>query len=107
MYWKPWNLELLALFGCLVSFAGLVILLAIFNGRSVFAWHAITLNAIVSILSVALKVTLVFSVSECIGQWKWLLFTAGQRNLMEFERIDLASRGPLGSTYLIWRRHTP
>lgn len=35
--------------------------------------------------------------SELISQWKWILFTRKSRPLLEFERINAASRGSMGS----------
>ncbi|KAI9170741.1 hypothetical protein HJFPF1_00212 [Paramyrothecium foliicola] len=54
-----------------------------------------------------MKALMIFGISECVGQWKWILFSRKERRLMDFERIDLASRGPLGSSILVWRRATP
>ena len=102
-----WSQELWALVGSLAALIALVTLLAVFDGKSAFQWHSITLNTIVSIISVVMKVFIIFSVGECIGQWKWIVFSRSRRQLLGFERIDLASRGPLGSLYLVWRRDTP
>lgn len=104
---KSWTYELLALLGVFASFIGLVVMLAIFDGRPIFEWNSITLNTIISTLSVVMKALILFSTAECIGQWKWIIFYQKERALMDFERIDLASRGPLGGFYLAWRRDTP
>jgi hypothetical protein len=107
MYVRLWSHELLALLGAFASFIGLVILLASFNGRPIFHSNGITLNTIISTLSVAMKALILFATAECIGQWKWIIFYRKERELMDFERIDLASRGPLGSFWLAWRKNTP
>lgn len=104
---KLWTGELLALLGALGAFIGLAVLLATFDGREIFEWKSITLNTIISTLSVAMKAFILFATAECIGQWKWIVFYGQERQLMDFERIDLASRGPLGSFYLAWRRDIP
>lgn len=96
--WKAWKFELWALVGSLLSFVIMVLVLAIFDGRPIFDWKSVTLNAIISVLSV-----LTFAIAELIGQWKWILFSRGQRPLMDFERIDMASRGPWGSLRVLSR----
>lgn len=85
----------------MLSFAVIVVLLGVFDGHPIFNWHGVTLNAIVSVLSVTMKAALAYTVSECIGQWKWNLFSRENRPLIDFERIDQASRGPLGSIRVI------
>lgn len=82
-------------------------LLARFNNQSVFEWYNITLNTIISTLSVLMKALVVFATAECIDQWKWISLRRNKTNLLDFERIDLASRGPLGCLDLTWRRETP
>ena len=100
-------MELCALVGCFAALAGIVSLLAAFDGKSVFEWNGVTLNAIISILAVSMKAFLLFSVAECVGQWKWIVFSRGKRMLMDFELIDMASRGPMGALSLVWRKETP
>lgn len=94
--WGGWKFEVLALVGSACSFIALVVVLAVYNGRPIFDSKNVTLNAIISVLSVAMKSSLTFAVAELIGQWKWLLFSQNARPLMDFDRIDMASRGPLG-----------
>lgn len=101
--WGAWKFELWALVGSVLSFAIMVVVLAIFDGRPIFDWKSVTLNAIISVLSVAMKASLTSAVAELIGQWKWILFSRGERLLMDFERIDMASRGPWGSLRVLSR----
>ncbi|KAJ5435916.1 hypothetical protein N7445_006801 [Penicillium cf. griseofulvum] len=101
--WGAWKLELWALVGSVLSFTIMVIVLAIFDGRPIFEWKSVTLNAIISVLSVAMKASLTFAVAELIGQWKWILFSRDERPLMDFERIDMATRGPWGSLRVLSR----
>lgn len=107
MHASPWAWEIAALVGVFASFAGLVTLLAVFDGRAIFDWKSVTLNTIVSTVSLALRALLLYAIAECVGQWKWIMFDRSERSLMDFERIDLASRGPLGSLYLSWQRNVP
>lgn len=103
--WKAWKLELCALVGALLSFAIMVVVLAIFDGRPIFDWKNVTLNAIISVLSVTMKASLTFAIAELIGQWKWILFSRAERPLTDFDRIDMASRGPWGSLRVLSRMH--
>lgn len=101
--WGAWTPEFLALAGSIASFVAMIILLAVFDGRPIIDWESVTLNAVVSVISVAMHASLTFAVAELVGQWKWILFARGARPLMDFERIDMASRGPLGSLRVLLR----
>ena len=104
---EPWAAELGALYGCFVSFLVMVALLAVYDGHPVFEWNSVTLNALISVFAVAMKAFLMLVVADCVGQWKWILFSQNGRKLMDFERIDRASRGMLGSFDILWRKETP
>ncbi|KAG7067948.1 Carboxylic ester hydrolase [Colletotrichum scovillei] len=101
--WSAWGPEYWALVGGIISFTAMVVLLACFDGKPIFTWNGVTLNAVVSILSVTMKAAVAFVLSECLAQWKWILFTREDRPLMDFDRIDAATRGPLGSLRIIFR----
>ncbi|RGP71209.1 carboxylic ester hydrolase [Fusarium longipes] len=101
--WRAWTWEYWALAGSLVSLAVMITLLRVFDGKKVFAWNTITLNTIVSILSLVTKANLAYILAECMAQWKWLLFADQERPLMDFDRIDAATRGPLGSLRVLLR----
>lgn len=103
---ESWVFEIAALTGTLAITGAMVGLLVAFDGRPVFDWYNITLNTVISTLSVAMKAMILFPTAECIGQWKWILLHRSKRTLLDFERIDQASRGPLGCFNLIWRRDT-
>lgn len=97
-----WRWEILSVVGSASCLVALVGVLLGFDGKAIFTWHGVTLNAIVSLLSTASKGALLFAVAELVSQWKWILFTGRARPLMDFERIDSASRGLLGSLRLMW-----
>ncbi|KAK1531655.1 hypothetical protein CPAR01_11304 [Colletotrichum paranaense] len=101
--WSAWGPESWALVGGIISFTAMVVLLARFDGKPIFTWNGVTLNTVVSILSVTMKAAVAFVLSECLAQWKWILFTREDRPLMDFDRIDAATRGPLGSLRIIFR----
>ncbi|KAK1635553.1 hypothetical protein BDP81DRAFT_407202 [Colletotrichum phormii] len=81
----------------------MAVLLARFDGKPIFTWNGVTLNTVVSILSVTMKAAVAFVLSECLAQWKWILFTREDRPLIDFDRIDAATRGPLGSLRILSR----
>lgn len=92
--------------GILVSaslLVALTIVLAVYDDKAVFEWKGVTLNALVSLLSTASKSALLYTMSELLSQWKWIVFSATRRPLIDFHRIDAASRGPWGSSGIIWR----
>lgn len=99
--YTPWMPELWALGGSGLAFGGMVALLRVFDDRPIFDWYGVTLNTLVSILSAAVKAALIYAVSECISQWKWILFSREERQLVDFERMDSASRGPLGGVNVL------
>ena len=77
------------------------ILLACYNNKQVFDWNGVTLNAIVAIFSAVSKSLLANTISECLGQSKWIWFAREQRHLSDLDLIDSASRGPLGSLKIL------
>lgn len=81
----------------------LSVILATYDGQAVFDWKGVTLNAVVSVISTASKASLLYSISQLISQWKWIIFARTRRPLMDFERVDSASRGPMGSLELMWK----
>lgn len=68
---------------------------AVFNG-------ALTLNTIVAILSTASKAALLYPVTECISQLKWIWFSKDYRRLSDMSTFDNASRGIIGGFTLAW-----
>ncbi|KAF9873421.1 hypothetical protein CkaCkLH20_09234 [Colletotrichum karsti] len=102
--WSIWGPQYAALLGAAAALMAMVILLAKFDDQLFFEWKGISLNTIISILSVTIKAAVTFVISECISQWKWILFSRGeQRLLIDFDRIDAAARGPLGSLRILFR----
>jgi hypothetical protein len=72
------------------------------DGRPIFDTHLLTLNTVIAVLSTAAKANLLVVVANCVGQWKWILFAGSPRRLLDFERLDQASRGPLGGLKLLF-----
>ncbi|KAH8646740.1 hypothetical protein BX600DRAFT_518771 [Xylariales sp. PMI_506] len=99
---RPWAAQIWAIIGSFLCTAGLALFLAEYDGRPIFSWYGVTLNAIIAVLSVAAKGLLLLAVEESFSQWKWILFYREPRALIEFQRIDEASRGPLGSVQMLF-----
>ncbi|KAL4924581.1 DUF3176 domain-containing protein [Aspergillus undulatus] len=101
--YKKWLWEIAGIFFSLLCFVAIVSILAVFDGKTApnFA-YGFTLNAIVSILGTASKTSLIYVIGECIGQLKWIWFyKAEKRQLDEMQLFDNASRGPLGSLFVL------
>jgi hypothetical protein len=96
-----WKWEIAAAFGSILLLIAIVAALVAYNGKPIISWHGVTLNAVVSLLSTTIKVALFFTVSQSIGQWRLILFTYKSRPLIDLDRVDAASRGPLGSAKLM------
>jgi len=91
---SAWGMQYLSIVFSLTCLAAITILLKYFDGEPAFAWQGITLNIMVSIISVAMKASLTYVVTECMAQWKWILFTTEEKPPIDFDRIDSAVRGP-------------
>ncbi|TPX15281.1 uncharacterized protein E0L32_004558 [Thyridium curvatum] len=101
-----WTSEGLALAVAALCFVAISIVLKAFDGQPVPNLpEIVSLNAIISVLSTIAKSTLMYAVSAAIGQSKWDLYSRGYRSLRDFETIDEASRGPLGSVRVLLGRN--
>lgn len=79
------------------SFVATLVLLIVFNGCQLWEWQShISINTVVAILSQVTVSALLVSVSNCIGQLKWIWFHE-EKSLADLEEFDRASRGPQGS----------
>lgn len=94
-------LQILALLGSGLSMIAIIILLKHFNNQPIFDWNGVTLNAIVAVFSAISKAMLVYALSECLGQAKWIWFSSQSRSVNDIEFIDSSSRGPLGSFQML------
>jgi hypothetical protein len=75
--------------------------LNVLNGRPLpDLQYGITPNAIIGLLATFGQALLISPVSSALGQMKWLQ-ALEKRPINNFETLDKASRGPLGSTLLI------
>ncbi|KAF4467831.1 zinc-binding oxidoreductase [Fusarium albosuccineum] len=101
---RTWNLEVVALITSAAALVSLLILLVRQDGQPLSKWTMpLSLNTIVSLLSVMIKTPLAFVVGNCIAQGKWTWFSKRQGPLAAFVAIEEAGRGPLGSLQLMFK----
>ncbi|KAL3490103.1 hypothetical protein BJX62DRAFT_226069 [Aspergillus germanicus] len=82
--------------------AGIICIFIKMKDKPLSNWTAsITLTATISTLTTFCSAALMHSVSQFIGQLKWIHFKDGSHKLSHFEVFDEASRGPWGSILLL------
>jgi hypothetical protein len=97
-----WCFEVLSLIAAAGFLGAMVGLIVRYDGQNASDWpYAVTLNAFVAVLSLAAKACVMFAVCASLSQWKWILYAGRGHVLIDFERIDSASRGPLGSAAIL------
>ncbi|KAJ9608451.1 hypothetical protein H2200_007439 [Cladophialophora chaetospira] len=93
-----WTWELLSVLISLLCFVGVIILLAVSDGRGVpQLGYRLTLNTIISILITASKSAMLVAVGTAIGQRNWSWMIRDRQRLLDIQIFDDASRGPWGA----------
>lgn len=98
-----WIVETVAISYSLLCLTALVTLLAFADGKDMLDWQGITLNTVISLLATAAKLSALFAVATAISQCKWNLFHRKAGSLLDFEAIELASRGALGGLQMLFQ----
>jgi hypothetical protein len=99
-----WLFEIICWILSAVLMAVILAVLAHYNGKPIPHWTlGMTLNAFISVLSGFSRAALLLPVAEALGQLKWIWFTKKPRQMIYFEDLDSASRGPWGSFVLLAR----
>ncbi|MCJ1262181.1 hypothetical protein MMC22_002051 [Lobaria immixta] len=104
-----WTWEILALLVSFLALTMIVLILYLYQGRSLLDWpYAISINSLISIFSAVMKAALFVPVAACVSQAKWDWFHRQQgHTLADMEIYDQASRGPGGAlrmlTEIRWR----
>jgi hypothetical protein len=80
----------------------IVLVLANYNHQPQPNWKYVSLNSVISWLSTIAKACVLFTISEGLGQLKWVWFTQKKRPISDLRTFDSASRGIYGSAELIW-----
>ncbi|KAH8712143.1 hypothetical protein GQ44DRAFT_713684 [Phaeosphaeriaceae sp. PMI808] len=97
-----WWIELLAAVLVVLSFSGLISVLLQYQGKPLPNWPLnLSLNTALSVFGVLFRSPVLFIAGEGLGQlkWRWL---SRQHPLSDLSTYDEASRGPWGSTKLLW-----
>ncbi|CAG8900297.1 unnamed protein product [Penicillium egyptiacum] len=81
----------------------IVVILTQYDDRPQPAWRLVSLNSVISWLSTISKACVLSSISEGIGQLKWVWFTRKSRPLVDLGAFDVASRGVYGCAGLVWK----
>ena len=106
-WYLSWQQETWAMVFSLCCLIAVCIIMAWIDGRRLSIWHwAIQPNAVVSLLLVSSKASLMLSTAACLSQLKWTHFESRPRKLRDLETFDDASRGPWGSLRLLSARGT-
>ena len=97
-----WLVEIFSISLSLISLLVIFIVLAYYNGKVLFSWHKVTINTVISIFATISRMCLMVAVSSALGQWRWNWFSGQSRPLTDFDTLDAASRGAMGSFRLLW-----
>jgi hypothetical protein len=100
-----WLYEILSLTLAALILVALVIVLAVYNRKPSPVVGGITLNTIVAFASTLFRICLMVPVTNCICQLGWTWFEKSYRPLDGIAKIDMASRGPLGSIHMLFQAH--
>ncbi|KAN0087188.1 Protein of unknown function (DUF3176) domain containing protein [Elaphomyces granulatus] len=99
-----WLFEVLCGTLSLACLIAITVVLRAFDNQPVPTWsYGITLNTIVSLLASVATFSLIVPITASLNQLKWLWFRE-RRSLVDFEILENASRGLVGSIYLLLRR---
>jgi hypothetical protein len=104
-FWYPrtWLYDCIALGSAAAVFVALIVVLAKYDKAPNPLWMAgITLNTIVSVVSVLFRIGIMFPVANCISQQCWVWYAGRQRPLRHVAAFDQASRGPVGGLYALF-----
>lgn len=102
-----WLFEWITLVFSVSCFVTIAVILWVYDGKvRPELGHDLSLNAIISALATGCKSALVLVIGEAICQLKWLWFQSPRRRdgqqLIDIQRYDAASRGPLGSLMIVF-----
>ncbi|KAJ9299788.1 hypothetical protein DTO271G3_2672 [Paecilomyces variotii] len=98
---RSWIWEGTGIVAAAVFIIAMVAILHKYNQQKQPDWTYMSLNSLISWMSTLSKACLLFSVSQSIGQSKWLWFATQSRRLNDLDIFDSASRGALGSVSLL------
>ncbi|KAI1733682.1 hypothetical protein F4680DRAFT_462947 [Xylaria scruposa] len=99
-----WTPEVFSAIFSVIFLLALIILLSRLDGRPISNWTiAVSPNAVVAILSIGSKASLIYALGQTISQLKWLHLTKKPDSLDDLQHYDDASRGPLGAFRMFFK----
>lgn len=97
-----WLLEIVSWIFSAACMVVIAAVLARYDGKPIPKWSMdLSINAFISIFSGFAKSALLLPTAEALGQLKWDWFRKGERSMMDFEVMDGASRGAIGSAVML------
>ena len=97
-----WGIEVAGLLISLASFASIIVILSIEDGRKLVSWSFyFSLNTVIAALGTLWRASLTFGVGASLGQQKWNWFATHDDEIETFNLLDAASKGPWGSFVLL------
>jgi hypothetical protein len=96
-----WLYEVASLLSAIYILGGTIIVLAIYDNKPSPIIGGLTLNTIVAFAATLFRMCIMVPVTTCICQLSWPWLKDGFKSLDAVVKIDTASRGPLGSIYLL------
>lgn len=98
---NSWALELLAWCFAAVTFAILIAVLAVFNGKPRSHWHSsISVNTLVNLLTTIASTALIFPVASCIAQLRWLWLRKKEQSVAGLQSFG---NGPVDIFVMIFK----
>ncbi|POS72857.1 hypothetical protein DHEL01_v208754 [Diaporthe helianthi] len=99
-----WFWEVVATLFAIGAVASIVALLARYEGKPLPSWpYAITLNALIAVLTTVANAAMAVPLSSGLGQLKWERMKNGYARLADMEVLDEASRGAWGAINMLLR----
>lgn len=80
----------------------LVVVLAARHNKPQPDWRYVSINSLIAWMTTVSRACILFSVSEALGQLKWVWLMQSERPVHDLRTFDEASRGPFGALGLIW-----
>jgi hypothetical protein len=101
---QGWAFEIVCMLFSFTTFWIIFTLIIYARGRELSSWKlGMSIDSVVSILSGLAKAAILLATVEALGQLKWSWVKKNPEKLANFEMFDLASRGPWGSFWLLFR----
>ena len=104
-FYTAWLIDIGGLAFSAACVAAILVTLIAYDGKPPPSWEHLTLNSLVSWISGASHAGLILAISESIGQlkWRWFWGENSSHPMRDFQDLDSASRGLIGSISILLR----